>query len=264
MTRRGRVTPPAERADGIIVGTWLSLGSPAAAEVIGHAGFDWILIDQQHSPVGPAEMVDLIRAVSSSGAAPIVRIPANTPHYFGYALDAGAHGVMVPMVEDLAAAQSAVRSFAYPPAGARSIGGYRAHLAFGMNRADYFANPPARLIIQLEHWRAVEHVDAIASVSGIDVLFLGPQDLSASYGLAPSLETVEPAMASAIEALQRAARIYDVELGALCRDVDSARRYAAAGFTWLAVGTDAAMLTGVAQATVTSLKPARAAPDGAF
>lgn len=239
----------------IALGAWLSLGSPGVAELLGHAGFDWVLIDQQHAAVGPSEMLELVRAVASSGAAPIVRIAANSPEYFAYALDAGAHGVMVPMVEDREAAEAAVCAFSYPPNGTRSMGGYRAHLAFGMSRGEYLDRPPARLIVQIEHRRAIDNLEEIASVSGIDVLFVGPQDLSASYGLLPSLEIGHPRMREAIDALVRARRAHGVGLGSLCSGIDSAREYIDAGFTMLAVGTDAAMLATAAKAAIDALTP---------
>lgn len=256
MPERGDGTEPADRQPAdheIALGAWLSLGSPAVAELLGHAGFDWVLIDQQHAAVGPSEMLELVRAVASSGAAPIVRIAANTPEYFAHALDAGAHGIMVPMVEDREAAEAAVRAFTYPPNGTRSIGGYRAHLAFGMARGEYLDSPPASLIVQIEHRRAIDNVEEIASVPGIDVLFVGPQDLSASYGLRPSLEIGHPRMREAIDALVRAARVHGVGLGSLCSGVDSAREYVDAGFSMLAIGTDAAMLTGAATTTLGAL-----------
>lgn len=250
MPERSSV-PHRRRPDGdVAIGAWLSLGSPDVAEVLGHAGFDWVLIDQQHAAVGPAQMLELVRAVDSSGAAPIVRIPANTPEHYVYALDAGAHGVMVPMVEDRGAAEAAVHAFSYPPDGARSIGGYRAHLAFGMSRSEYLAKPPARLILQLEHRRAIENIDEIAAVPGIDVLFVGPQDLSASYGLPPSLDMSQPLMRAAIDTMTRAGQAHGVGLGALCADVDSAYEYIDAGFTMLALGIDASMLTAAAGARV--------------
>ncbi len=167
------------------IGCWLSLGSPGAAEILGRAGFDWLLIDQQHSAVGSDSLLDMIRAVNVSGSSPIVRVPRNEPQWFEQALDSGAHGVMVPMVSDRKAAEQAVMSARYPPHGLRSIGGYRAQFSFGLARDAYLlqAHQIIEVWVQIEDQRAVKHADAIANVPGVTGLFVGPQDLAASLGL---------------------------------------------------------------------------------
>ena len=234
----------------VALGSWLSLASSGAAEVLGHAGFDWLLIDQQHSALGPAEMLDLVRAVEGTPASPVVRIPANSPEYFAHALDAGAHAVMVPMIDDRSSAEAAVQAFRYPPSGVRSIGGYRSHLAFGMSRADYLSGPPALLVVQLEHRRAIENVREIATVPGIDVLFIGPQDLSASHGLPPSLGLGDLTIGLAMAAVVAATSETGPRAGILCADGVDARACASAGFRMIAVGTDAGILTAAGKAVI--------------
>lgn len=236
------------------IGAWLSLGSPAVAEVLASCGFSWALIDQQHSAIGPTEMLQLVRTLGPTSAAPIVRIPANSPEYFAYALDAGAHGVMVPMIETREQAEAAVEAFRYPPGGARSIGGYRAHLAFKLDRQEYLRAPPGRLILQIEHRRAVENADEIASVAGVDALFVGPQDLSASYGLEPSVTVTDPVANAALDHLVEITRKAKMDVGILCDNVASAREYVRRGFTMVAVGTDASMLTSAGRAIVNGLR----------
>lgn len=234
----------------VALGAWLSLASVGVAEIFGSAGFDWVLADQQHSHLGPSEMLDLVRAIETTPASPVVRIPANSPEYFAYALDAGAHAVMVPMIEDRASAERAVRSFRYPPGGTRSIGGYRAHLAHHMTRPGYLAAPPALLVLQLEHRRAIENVDDIASVPGVDVLFVGPQDLSASYGLAPVLRPEDPKVSAALDLVNAAARRHGLATGILSADVADARDARTRGFGMIAVGTDASLLTAAARSVI--------------
>jgi 4-hydroxy-2-oxoheptanedioate aldolase len=245
------------RAGQLALGGWLSLASSGAAEILGQAGFDWVLIDQQHSALGPAEMLDLVRTVGATPASPVVRIPANSPEYFAHALDAGAHAVMVPLIEGRASAEAAVRAFRYPPTGMRSIGGYRSHLAFGMPRADYLAAAPALLILQLEHRRAIENVHDIASVPGVDILFVGPQDLSASYGLTPTLRLADRVIEQALTAVTAAGRGSGVNLGILCADAEDARDCVSRGFRMVAVGTDASMLTAAGKAMIEAV----AVPD---
>lgn len=225
-------------------GCWLSLASPPVAEVLGHAGFRWLLIDQQHSAVGPELLVEMVRAVNVSGAAPVVRVPRNEPHLFDQALDAGAHGVMVPMISDAEAARQAVRSARYPPLGQRSIGGYRAQFSFGMKRDAYLAHASSfiEVWVQIEDRTALNNAESIAAVPGITGLFVGPQDLAASLGLTPTLEPASPAFEDALAHLLQVASKSGCPVGILVPDLASARRRAEQGFRIIAMSSDARIL----------------------
>lgn len=233
------------KADQPSFGCWLSLASPSVAEVLGHVGFSWLLIDQQHSPVGPELLVEMVRAVNVSGTSPVVRVARNEPQLFDQALDAGAHGVMVPMVSDEESAWQAVRRSTYPPAGQRSIGGYRAQFSFGMARDTYLADASnfIEVWVQIEDRTAVENAEAIAKVPGVTGLFIGPQDLAASLGLTPTLEPASREFDDALDHLLAATARSGCPLGILVPDLASARHRADQGFRIIAVGSDARILT---------------------
>jgi 4-hydroxy-2-oxoheptanedioate aldolase len=211
--------------------------------VLGRVGLDWLLIDGQHSPLGPAEIFEMARTVVSTGVSPVIRVAGSEAADFAQALDAGAHGVMVPMVSSPDAARRAVALATYPPRGERSIGGFWAHHAFGMARAEYLASgAPALVIIQLEGREAVERVDEILAVEGIDACFVGPQDLAASLGLPPILDSQEPAYLTALETIRSAALRHGLPVGILTGGLEGALRHLEHGFTMVAVGTDARLL----------------------
>lgn len=163
---------------------WLTLGEPHAAELVAHQGFDAIVIDMQHGiSVTPDRATECIRAINTTNAVPIVRVPWNDPVHFQYVLDAGALGVIVPLVNSPAEAARAAGACRYPPVGFRSIGPNRVTFA----NADYFpsANDEVICLVMIEHIQAVEQIDEIARVAGIDGFYIGPGDLGISLGIGP-------------------------------------------------------------------------------
>src|SRR5579864_9530541 len=190
------------------VGTWLGLPSPEAAEFVGNLGFDWLVVDTEHSPIDIRTLALMFTAMAHSQAAPMVRIPWNTPEHFKRALDAGAWGVVVPMVNSRAEAEQAAASMRYPLLGSRSVGGRRHGVSFDAGAAHYFAhaNDELLLAVQIEHIQGVENADAILSVPGIDACFIGPNDLAASMGigLGVPLESDHPQLVEAIERVRLA------------------------------------------------------------
>lgn len=241
------------------IGCWLSLGSPPVADVLARAGFDWLLIDGQHSPVGPAEMTAISRTVFAAGASPVIRVSSLEPATVNQALDAGAHGIMVPAVSDARQAERAVSLATYPPRGVRSIGGYGAQHHFGLSRGDYLAaGRPAMIIVQIEDARAVDMADEILGVDGIDACFVGPQDLCASLGLTPRLDSQEERYLEALDRISEAARRRRIVLGILAGDAESAAGYLRAGFRMVAVSTDARLLESAAKRVTSGIDPAAA------
>jgi 4-hydroxy-2-oxoheptanedioate aldolase len=235
------------------IGTWLSLGSPNVAEILARSGLDWLLIDAQHSAIGPAEVLDLVRTVAAGGASPVVRVASADGQLIGQALDSGAHGVMVPMVADPETAMRVVSVAAYPPKGERSIGGFRGQFGFALSRSDYLVSGGQPLIaIQIENREGLDRVDEILSVDGLDVCFVGPQDLAASLGLQPVLDSTEPTYAKALERIVRSAQDYQVRLGILTATNEGAERYRAMGFALIAISTDARVLAEAASALSTA------------
>ncbi len=166
---------------------WCSSGNPYIAEVMGHAGYDALTLDWQHGiGVSHSSIVSCIQAIGNTGAAPLVRVPKNEPDYISYALDAGAYGVIVPMVNSKEEAEAAGLACRYAPVGNRSVGGSRAALASGMEDYVKHANEEMLCLVMIETVAALESVEEIAKAPGIDGLYVGPSDLSLDMGMSLS------------------------------------------------------------------------------
>jgi 4-hydroxy-2-oxoheptanedioate aldolase len=167
-----------------LVGLFSSIGSPAAVEIVGGAGFDFLCIDSEHSQLDRAAVEELIRAADASAVPALVRVAGHHSELIASALDAGAAGVIVPRVGTAAEAAAIVKAFRYPPAGERGVGPGRAS-GYGYAIGPYLAraNDTLLLAIQVETAQAVDNLDAILAVDGIDLVFIGPGDLSVSLGL---------------------------------------------------------------------------------
>ena len=175
--RRGEVT----------YGAWLSIPSAFSAETVAHAGFDWVCIDMQHGVIDYQVAVTMLLALSTGDCTPIVRVPWNEPGIIGKMLDAGAMGIIVPMVNSVDEARAAIAACRYAPVGARSYGPTRATLYAG---DDYFshANEQVACIPMIETKRALDGLDAILDVPGIDAVYVGPADMSITLGLPPGMD----------------------------------------------------------------------------
>lgn len=189
--REARKTPLKERlrAGETTVGSWVTLAHPAIAEIMAKAGFDWLVVDLEHSVVSIGEAEGLIRVIELCGIPPLVRLSGNDPVQIKRVMDAGAHGVLVPMVNSREEAEAAVRSVKYPPRGARGVGLARAQ-GYGTRFEEYAARleRESLVIVQIEHIRAVERLSEILAVEGVDGFLVGPYDLSGSLGVPGQLE----------------------------------------------------------------------------
>jgi 4-hydroxy-2-oxoheptanedioate aldolase len=168
---------------GHAIGCFVTTTSAENAEVLALAGLDFLLIDQEHGSGGPSETLAQIRAISGAGASSMVRVPANDPVHFKRALDAGADAVLCPMVESREEAQSVVAACLFPPLGARGTGGGVRATRYGLDD-DYWSRAAEDVLIavQIETCQGVERIAEIAATPGVDMLFIGPRDLSASMG----------------------------------------------------------------------------------
>ena len=176
------------RSGGHSIGSWMQIPHASVAEIMGQAGYDWVAVDMEHGTISAHQLPDLFRALELGGTLPLVRLARGHPKDCKQALDAGAGGVIVPMVEsadELMAVRDACR---WPPAGTRGVGFSRANL-FGKHFEAYREEAQAPLLVaMIEHVRAVENLEAIVRVEGLDALFIGPYDLSASMGLTGQFE----------------------------------------------------------------------------
>ncbi len=224
------------------VGTWLSLPSPEGAEHVSRLGFDWLVVDAEHTAVDIRTLAQIFIAMSASPTAPMVRIPWNTPEHFKRVLDAGAWGVVVPMVKSREEAEQAVQATRYYPVGTRSVGGGRHALSFDTAAGEYYrnANDEVLLVLMIEHIEGVEHADEILSVPGFDACFIGPNDLAASMGLGlgVSLESDEPRLVEAITHVRETCREHGVAPGIHCSDAAAVNRRIEEDFQFCAMASE--------------------------
>jgi 2-dehydro-3-deoxyglucarate aldolase len=165
------------------IGSWITLAHTAIAEIMCQAGFDWLTIDMEHSVIELAQAQELIRTIESYGVTPLVRIGENNPTIIKRVMDAGATGIIVPMVNSRADAERAIESVHYPPSGKRGVGLARAQ-KYGLGFEEYklWLAKESIIVVQIEHIKAIENLGEILSVSGIDASIIGPYDLSGSLG----------------------------------------------------------------------------------
>lgn len=241
------------------IGTWISSASPLVAEAVGHAGFDWGVIDMEHAPADLMEVVHMLQAVGNTKMVPVVRVPWNDAVTVKRVLDAGAETVLFPFVQDAGEAARAVAATRYPPEGLRGMAGASRASRFGTT-PDYLrqANKGIAVIVQLETPAALAQLEAIAAVPGVDALFIGPADLSAAMGHVGHF--THPAVMAAMTDAARRAKAVGLPIGTLGGNAEAATRYRAMGFEFLAVGTDLGLLMQGAQSSMRAL---RAADDDA-
>jgi 4-hydroxy-2-oxoheptanedioate aldolase len=238
------------------IGTWLSLGSVLAAERMALAGFDWLTIDLEHTPTNHETAALMAMAIAARGSVPIVRVPSSSDDHIKRALDLGAYGIVAPMVTNAEQARAVVASCKYPPDGIRSLAGGRNDLAWDTDSSTYFAsaNNQIVVIIQIEHVRAVENIDEILAVPGLDCAFVGPQDLSSSLGCKPMLESPDPRFQEALDAVTKAARNHGVATGIMVVTPEQAHRRAEQGFSMIALASEARILTAAVAELVSQLR----------
>ncbi|MHB1116075.1 HpcH/HpaI aldolase family protein [Sideroxydans sp.] len=174
------------------VGSWITLGHPGIAEILARAGYDWLVVDLEHSVITIDVAADLIRVIDLCGVAPLVRLTSNNPDQIKRVMDAGAHGIVVPMVNTVADAERAVSAVRYAPEGTRGVGLARAQ-GYGVEFKEYleWQKDGVTVIVQIEHKDALAHLDEILTVHGVDGFIIGPYDLSCSMGLPGQFEHPE-------------------------------------------------------------------------
>lgn len=168
----------------VSIGSWVQIPDVYSTEIMAKAGFDWLAIDMEHGPIGLDAVFRLIQVIDLAGSVPLVRLNANDPSTIRRVMDAGAAGVIVPMVNSKENALRAIDTIKYPPQGRRSFGLGRAH-RYGENFESYVesANASSVLVVQIEHIDAVKNIDSILCLEGIDAVLIGPYDLSGSMGI---------------------------------------------------------------------------------
>jgi len=235
------------------IGTWIMSASPIVAEAVGHAGFDWGLIDMEHTPLDMMEVVHMLQALSATRMVPVVRVPWNDTVTVKRVLDAGATTVMFPFVQNADEARRAVAATRYPPAGVRGMAAMSRASKFG-TIANYLktANDGMGVIVQLETTAAVGALESIATVDGVDAVFLGPADLSASMGYVGQ-QTHPEVMDLMTTAVQRCKAV-GKPVGTIGGTPEQVAQYRAAGFDYVALSSDLGLLMRGAQLAVGALR----------
>jgi 4-hydroxy-2-oxoheptanedioate aldolase len=219
------------------LGAWISLREPFLAEIAATSGYDYVCVDMQHGLSDIDHVITAMQAMARTPTVPIARVPWNEPGVIGRVLDAGALGVVIPMVNSVEEAERAVAACRYAPVGARSFGPRVVASRLG---AGYFAaaNTSVACIPMIETRQAVEHIDDILSVPGIDAIYIGPADLSVSYGLQPGVDQTDPAFTDALATVVAACGRHGVVPGIHASAALAAARHAT-GFRMITVGFDA-------------------------
>lgn len=235
------------------LGCWVMSASAIVAEAIGHAGFDWGVIDMEHTPLDMMGVMHMLQAVGNTRMLPVVRVPWNDAVMVKRVLDAGATTVLFPMVQDAEEARRAVAATRFPPEGVRGMAGMSRASRFG-TVPNYLqtANQQIGVIVQIETPQAINQIEAIAAVPGIDALFVGPADLAGNLGL-PGQPLHASVLALVADAVSRA-RAAGMPIGTLALTPEAATRYRAMAFDYLAVAADLSLVMQGAAATLRALR----------
>ena len=235
------------------IGTWLSSASPVVAEAMGHAGFDWGVVDMEHAPLDMMVLVHVLQALAGTKLVPVVRVPSNDAVTVKRVLDAGATTILFPFVQTPEDAARAVASTRYPPQGVRGMS--------SMSRASRYGTAPQYLksadanmgvIVQLETPQALEQLEAIVAVEGVDAVFVGPGDLSASMGHGG--EFTHPEVMRALGTTAQRCRALGKPVGSVGSTPEVVSQYRAMGFDYLAVSSDMGLLMSGALAAARALR----------
>lgn len=244
-------------------GTWLAFGDLYATRVLARLGFDWLTLDIEHSAIDWSQATTIFGAVADAGCVPLARVPEGSHHYIKRVLDAGAWGIVVPMVDTVEQGRAAIAAAKYPPVGNRSVGGGMHAMNFSASAGDYYAqaNDEILVILQTESPQGVDNAEQIYSLPGCDAIFIGPNDLrfqmSHRLGRMPTAEEHE----AMIQAVIAAGKKTGTPTGIHAMSPEAALQRAEQGMQFLAVGSDLRMMTLEAQRTLEMLHPENAAQD---
>lgn len=221
-----------------LLGTWLNLGNPLTAEIVGQAGYDWVIIDLEHGSGSEQDAIAQMQALSASSTAAFVRVEIAARQRVHRVLDFGAQGIMFPHINDADAAREARKMMMYPPEGNRGVAKMIRAAGYGRIFDDYLAHQTPELlgIMQIETQRALDHVEAIAAVDGVDVLFIGPADLSMDMGIFGQLK--HPRFVEALQKTVAAAERHNKAVGILVSDPEQLPFFRELSLRFLACSSD--------------------------
>ncbi len=239
--------------DKAAINGWLAIPSSFSAEVMAHQGWDSLTIDLQHGVIDYAALVPMLQAISTTTTVPIVRVPWLEPGILMKVLDAGAYGVICPMINTREEAQRLVHFTHYAPQGTRSFGPIRASLYGGADYPEH-ANTTIVTFAMIESAQALDNLDSILSVEGLDAIYIGPSDLSLSLGCKPVFDDLEPKAQQAIEHIVARAKAHGVVAGIHNGRADVATARVALGYRFVTLGSDARLLAAGSQELLTAMR----------
>ena len=247
------------KAGGAVVNGWLAIPTGFSAETMAHQGWDSLTIDMQHGVMDYQAAVNMLTAISTTNTVPVVRVPWNEPGILMKMLDAGAYGLICPMVNTREDAEKLVAATHYPPLGSRSMGPIRATLYGG---ADYQprANETIVVFAMIETRQALDNLDEILSVKGLDAVYIGPADLSLALGCNPTFDDVDKPVAEAIDMILAKAKEHGVVAGVHNGTPEGALRRIAKGFQFVTISSDARLMAAGAQQVVAKMRQGLPAP----
>ena len=244
----------------VTVNGWLSIPASFSAEVMSHQGFDSLTVDMQHGVVDYQVAVTMLQAISTTPVIPLARVPWNDPGRLMKILDAGVYGVICPMISTREQAEALVQACRYPPRGFRSWGPVRASIYAGTDYGDH-ANQDVLVIPMIETAQALENLDEILSVPGVDAVYVGPSDLSLALGCKPRLDQTDPPVVEAQEKIVAACKRHGVIAGIHNASTAYALKMIAAGYRFVTLASDSRFLAANAAEEVSAVRKS-AAPTG--
>lgn len=223
----------------LTIGSWLQIGSPIVAEIMAQAGFDWLVVDMEHSAISIDNAQTLIQVIDLAGCVPLVRLSSNDPTLIKRVMDAGSHGIIVPNVNSANDAVAAVKAVRYPPDGTRGVGLWRAQgYGFDFDKYKQWQASETLVIVQIEHIEAVNNFEAILNIDGVNGFIIGPYDLSASLGIPGEFE--HPDFRAVLDKIHHISREMDAMMGThvVMPDVSAVKQRIEEGYRLIAFGTD--------------------------
>ena len=237
------------------LGCWLTISNPLIPEILAPAGFDWFCIDIEHTSIDLNELLPLIISIENQKITPLIRVGENNPNLIKRVMDIGAHGIIVPNVNSAEEAIQAVKSVKYPPSGFRGVGLYRAQ-GYGRNFSDYlrWLKKESIVIVQIENIKAVENIDEIFSVKGIDAFLIGPYDLSGSINKPGNFD--DDKFKKMINKILKSAKKYNIPAGfhSVSSDPNEAIKSLNKGYKFLAFSLDSILLQNAAVNALEKIK----------
>lgn len=238
-------------------GTWLSLGQLHATRTLARMGWDWLTLDLEHSPVDWSQAAMIFAAVADAGCVPLARVPEGSHHYIKRVLDAGAWGIVVPMVNTVEQARTAIAAAKYPPTGNRSLGGGMHAMNFDAVGGEYYekANDEILVILQTESPEGIANAEEIYALPGCDAIFVGPVDLRANMTTADGVKATDEEFEASLQSIVDAGKKVGTPTGMHTMDVANAKRRAEQGMQFIAVASELRLMTEKAQEVLAQLHP---------